>query len=200
MKRTGVPGNLLAVRATVFHMQADPRTEFMQAYAPCHEPFTRYCAALAYGRMDVQDLMQEVLMSAFQQFGSIRRKDQLLHYLVRAARNRAVNHWRRNRRQADHCENQLHRLKDRGATAEMLTDVGFLYTALDKLPAPLREALVLFEVSGLSMAEIAAIQGTNANAVKTRVSRARSSLRERLADRPEPARTALLNSLANLLP
>lgn len=81
----------------------------------------------------------------------------------------------------------------------MLTDVGFLYDALDKLPAQLREALVLFEVSGLSMAEIAVIQGTNANAVKTRVSRARSSLRQLLADRPGPARTALLNSLASLL-
>lgn len=180
-------------------MSADPRTEFMQAYGPCHEPFTRYCTALAYGRMDVQDLMQEVLLSAFLQFDRIRRKDQLLHYLVRAARNRAVNHWRRNRRQADLCEGHLARLKDRGAPADLLADVGILYGALDKLPAPLREALVLFEVSGLPLAEVAAIQGITPNAAKTRVSRARAGLRELLADRPVPVRNALLNSLASLL-
>lgn len=180
-------------------MPTDPRTEFMEAYAPCHEPFARYCAALAYGRMDVQDLMQEVLLSAFQQFGKIRRKDQLLHYLVRAARNRAVNHWRKDRRQTALCESQLHRLKDRGASPEMLTDVGLLYKALDKLPVAQREALVLFEVSGLSLADIAAVQGTNANAVKTRVSRARAALRQLMADRPAPARTALLNTMASLL-
>lgn len=44
-------------------MAHDPRSEFMQAYTPCHEPFARYCAALAYGRMDAQDLMQDVLLS-----------------------------------------------------------------------------------------------------------------------------------------
>ncbi|MCC6542822.1 MAG: hypothetical protein IT225_11440, partial [Flavobacteriales bacterium] len=47
-------------------MASDKRTAFMQAYEPCHAAFARYCAALAYGRMDVQDLMQDVLLSAFQ--------------------------------------------------------------------------------------------------------------------------------------
>ena len=180
-------------------MSADPRSEFMQAYAPCHEPFARYCAALAYGRMDVQDLMQDVLLSAFQQFERIRKKDELLHYLIRAARNRAVSVWRSDRRQEPIRELQAARLKDRGATPEMLVDVGILYGALDKLPAAQREALVLFEVSGLSMAEIAEIQGANENAVKTRVSRARTTLRTSLEGRARPVHAALLNSLTSLM-
>lgn len=180
-------------------MPADPRSEFMQAYTPCHEPFARYCAALAYGRMDTQDLMQDVLLSAFQQFPKIREKDNLLHYLVRAARNRAVNHWRWRRLRPRLAEEHAARIQDRGASAEMLTDVGLLYEALDKLPAKQREALVLFEVSGLPLAEIANIQGSNANAVKTRVSRARAALRQLLADSPRPEHAKLLNSLASFL-
>jgi RNA polymerase sigma-70 factor (ECF subfamily) len=180
-------------------MSTDPRTEFMQAYTPCHEPFARYCAALAYGRMDVQDLMQDVLLSAFQRFGSIRKKHELLHYLIRAARNRAVSTRRRDRLKESIGEQQCERLKDRGASAEMLVDVGILYGALDKLPSAQRDALVLFEVSGLSMAEIAEIQGSNENAVKTRVSRARITLRTRLDGRARTVRIDLLNALTSLM-
>ena len=171
----------------------------MQAYTPCHEPFARYCAALAYGRMDVQDLMQDVLLSAFQQFERIRKKDELLHYLIRSARNRSVSAWRNNRRQERICEQQAARLTDCGASSEMLVDVGILYGVLDKLPSAQREALVLFEVSGLSMAEIAEIQGSNENAVKTRVSRARTTLRSTLGGRARTEPTRLLNSLTSFM-
>lgn len=180
-------------------MPADPRSEFMKAYAPCHEPFARYCAALAYGRTDVQDLMQDVLLSTFRRFESIRKKDELLHYLIRAARNRSVSLWRSDRRQEQICEQQAARLADRGASAEMIVDVGILYGALDKLPSAQGEALVLFEVSGLSMAEIAQIQGSSENAAKTRVSRARTTLRKTLDGRTRPVRTDLFNTLASLM-
>ncbi|MBL7982567.1 MAG: RNA polymerase sigma factor [Flavobacteriales bacterium] len=180
-------------------MTDDPRTAFMQAYQKCHEPFARYCSALAYGRMDAQDLMQDVLLSAFQQFERIRQKDQLLHYLLRAARNRAASHWRIGKRQADITEQQAARLRERGANAEVLVDVDILYRAMDQLPDKLRDALVLFEVSGLSMAEIAELQGTNENAVKTRVSRARTALRGQLEGRARSTHRELLQTLGSLL-
>lgn len=180
-------------------MADDQRTEFMLAYQPCHEPFVRYCSALAYGKMDAQDLIQDVLLSAFQQFERIRKKDELLHYLIRAARNRAISMWRLNRRNETLCEQQASRLLARGASAEMLLDVQFLYRALDKLPAAQRDALVLFEVSGLSMSEIAEIQQCAEGAVKTRVSRARAALRGYLDGEAKPASTALLHTLTSFM-
>lgn len=171
----------------------------MQAYDACHEPFARYCSALAYGKMDAQDLMQDVLLSAFQRFERIEKKDQLLHYLIRAARNRAVSVWRIGKRNTAISEQQSARLKERGASAELLVDVGFLYAAIDELPDAQRDALVLFEVSGLSMAEIAEIQGINENAVKTRVSRARAAVRTRLDGRARPLRTEMLHALTSLM-
>lgn len=180
-------------------MPPDPRTVFMQAYAPCHEAFARYCAALAYGRMEVEDLMQDVLLSAFRQFDRIRRKDQLLHYLIRAARNRAASEWRLAARTEALREKQLAHIRDKGTPAEVLVDVGLLHAELDRLPAKQREALILFEVSGLSMEEIADIQGVKANAVKTRVSRARSVLRARLDGQARPQAANLLNTMASLM-
>ncbi|MBL7944459.1 MAG: hypothetical protein JNN32_00235, partial [Flavobacteriales bacterium] len=96
-------------------------------------------------------------------------------------------------------EKQAARLRERGASADLLVDVEILYGAMDKLPAQQRDALVLFEVSGLSMAEIAVIQGTNENAVKTRVSRARAAVRASLDGRARPVRTELLHSMTTLL-
>lgn len=181
-------------------MSPDPRTAFMEAYAPCHGPFVRYCSAVAYGRMDAEDLMQDVLLSAFQHFGQIRGKDELLHYLVRAARNRSISLWRGMRRSVPLQEAHAARLLAHGATAEQITDAGILYRALAKLPSAQRDALVLFEVSGLSMAEIATIQGTTEGAVKTRVSRAREALRRRLAGRTKPLHAALPAIMMILLP
>ena len=86
-------------------MPTDQET-FMQAYAKCHEPFVRYCSAVAYGKMDTQDLIQDVLLSAFQKWDSIEKKNELLHYLVRAARNKAISVWRWERRNAEITEIQ----------------------------------------------------------------------------------------------
>lgn len=180
-------------------MATEKQTAFMTAYSRCHEPFLRYCSALAYGKMDVQDLVQDVLLTAFQQFERIEKKDQLLHYLIRAARYRTISIWRLNKRNEAICEKQAARLMAKGATAEMMVDVGILYGALDKLPAAQRDALVLFEVSGLSMAEIAEIHGCSEGSVKTRVSRARATVRARLESTAKPVRVEVMNALTTFL-
>lgn len=170
----------------------------MQAYQKCHEPFVRYCSALAYGKMDAQDLVQDVLLSAFQRFEAIEKKDELLHYLVRAARYRAISVWRRQRRNADICEKQVARLKERGASAETLVDVRIVYDALHQLPSAQREALILFEVSGLSMAEIAEIQSCTEGAVKTSVSRGRAKVRALLDGRARST-SEMLHAIKTLM-
>ena len=63
----------------------------MAAYAACHDGFLRYCSALAFERMDVEDLVQDVLLSAFKKFEDLEEPEKLQHYLIRAARNRAVS-------------------------------------------------------------------------------------------------------------
>lgn len=171
----------------------------MQAYAKCHEPFVRYCSALAYGRMDAQDLVQDVLLSAFNKFDSIKKKEELLHYLVRAARFRAISLWRIRRRNVEISEQQKARWMERGATPEMVVDVGFVYDALDHLPSDQREALVLFEVSGLPMAEIAVIQHCSEGSVKTRVSRARAKVRTLLEGRARSERNDVLHAIRTMM-
>ena len=50
-------------------------------------------------------------------------------------------------------------------------------TALAKLPAEQREAIVLFEMEGWTVGELAELYGTSASAIKSRLSRGRDRLR-----------------------
>jgi RNA polymerase sigma-70 factor (ECF subfamily) len=177
-------------------MSADKRTRFMKAYRACHEPFIRYCSALAYCKMDAEDLVQDVLLSAFTKFEQIEKKSQLHHYLLRAARNRSISIWRKRRKETDMPELSYARLESQGIPADMLVDIDLLYRNLDKLPSAQRDAIVLFEISGYSMREIAEIQESTEGAVKTKVSRGRDKLRELLDESERSHSTA---SVMNVL-
>lgn len=152
--------------------------EFMQAYEACHRSFVNYCSALAYGKMDTADLVQDVLLSAYKNFDGIKDKDKFLHYLIRAARNRAISLRRKNKYRFDILENYENRLASKEIAPDIIMDVQFLYRSLDRLPEKQRDALVLFEISGFSIKEIANIQNKSISAVKTMMSRGRAKLRD----------------------
>lgn len=160
------------------------QSEFLKVYEACHDRFLRYCSSLAFGKMDVQDLVQDVLASAYHKFEQIENKDELLHYLIRAARNRSISIWRKEKPKARLEELQAARLTAQGVSPETVLDIQFLYRMLDKLPRRQKEALILFEINGFSMKEVAEIQGSTEGAVKTKVSRGRQKLAELMKEKP----------------
>jgi RNA polymerase sigma-70 factor (ECF subfamily) len=70
-------------------------------------------------------------------------------------------------------------LSDPNATRPELFE---LQTAVDALPAPLRQVLVLKEMEGYSHAEIAALLGISAVTSRVRLYRALRTVRQRLED------------------
>ena len=55
-------------------------------------------------------------------------------------------------------------------------DVTILYEALDKLPAPQKEAIIMAEIMGYSHKEIQKVQGGTVTGVKVRIFRAKRQL------------------------
>ena len=106
------------------------QSAFVQAYEHCHTPFIRYCTALGYGKMDTEDLVQDVLLSAYQHFEKIKEPNKLLHYLVRAARNRAVSRWRKRKYRPELLDKHAQRLQAKGVSPEQLADVHLVYQAI----------------------------------------------------------------------
>ncbi|MFT4687443.1 MAG: RNA polymerase sigma-70 factor (ECF subfamily) [Neolewinella sp.] len=108
----------------------------------------------------MRDLVQNVMLSTFQHFGGI-GEGKLLHYMIRAARNRSISLRRARRFKVVDLEAQSsERLRSKGASAEALLDTEALYLALNRLPEKQRDAMILFEINGFSVREIAGMQGS----------------------------------------
>jgi RNA polymerase sigma-70 factor (ECF subfamily) len=60
------------------------------------------------------------------------------------------------------------------------TEMKEFYSELNKMPTKQKEAIVLFEISGLSLNEIHQIQGGSLSGVKSRIGRGRQHLEQKL--------------------
>lgn len=193
---------LLASRATILQNNLPVPTEkqqkFLTAYAPCHDRFLRYCTTVAFGKCDVQDLVQDVMLTAFKHHEGI-EEGKLLHYLIRAARNRAISLGRGRRSNVALTEQSVARLRAKGAPADTLLETEALYQALHQLPEKQRNALILFEINGFSIREVASLQQCSEASVKMKLNRGRKRLRELLTDHPRNLGRLLASAKSILL-
>jgi RNA polymerase sigma-70 factor (ECF subfamily) len=77
-------------------------------------------------------------------------------------------------------------------------DIHLLYEAMEQLGEKERECLVLFEISGFSVREVAEIQNDSETAVKSRLSRGRQKLKAILEDEPTVKTNSATRSSAAL--
>ncbi len=142
---------------------------------------------------DALDLSQEVFLRVFRTLRAFRGQSALRTWIYRIVINQARNRqrWWRRRRRADqvpldeytwsHSEftarNEVSapdRMYDQKETAERL------WRAVNCLPFEQKSAIVLREIHGLSYEEIAFSVGVVVGTVKSRLARARDTLREEL--------------------
>ena len=147
--------------------------------------------ALAYSyagdREDARDLAQEIFVRLYEVRGQWPSGDEFLPWLFRVARNRSVDYLRRRsvRRPAVTVdEAEIAELPDPapGAEAQAIASDrrGLLHAALRSLSAINREIVVLRDVHGLDIRQVASILGIPLGTVKSRASRARVELAERV--------------------
>ena len=161
-------------------MDSNPHGEFLQHYQPVHNSFARYCSSHAYGIMEADDLVQESVLSTMKAFHSVRDKSKLLSFMIAVANNIIRNTLRRKKFNMQLSEKHLMNIESRVPDPDMRLDIHYLYKALNKLPVQDKEAVILFEISGFSMVEIAEIQHASEGATRVRIHRARNRLRELL--------------------
>lgn len=153
----------------------------MKEYELVHEGFTRYCSVRCYGVMDTEDLVQESILIAFENFEKMRERKALLAYLMRTASNIVNSKLRRKKFHGFADESAFEQLKSLAQNPEVAADVDVLYRTLRKLPNETRETLELFEIAGFSIKEIAEMKGCTESAIKVRLHRGRKRLKEELS-------------------
>ena len=147
----------------------------------------RLAYRLVGDRHEAEDLVQEAFRSAWKSRNLFRAGGGGRAWLASILRRRAADHWRRPRPPVAMADD--HRLEVEAPPDEPgryeLTDQ--MQHALDGLPVELRETLLLVVVAELTHQEAADMLGVPLGTVLSRVSRARSRLREMLTSTKEDA-------------
>lgn len=153
---------------------------FMQLYEPNHEQLLRYCESIVRDPVDAKDLVSETILVAFEQISKLRKVESFKYFLFGIARNLIRRQYRRkkfwgifNAKQAEQIEAPK--------SQEVNEDVQLLYQALDQLGDEQKEAIILFEIVGYNIKEIAEIQNAGISAVKARLTRGRKKLAQILS-------------------
>ena len=125
---------------------------------------------------DAADVMQETYLRIWRSLRSYRGDAAFATWAYRIAANAAMTHLKRRGREAEPVDPAGLAPLERPVQADEQLDGETLDGALARLPAAMRTVLVMKDVYGFSLAEIAKQVGATEGAVKVRVFRARRRL------------------------
>jgi RNA polymerase sigma-70 factor (ECF subfamily) len=144
-------------------------------------------------RDDALDLTQEIFLKAYEGLGRFREGSSFYTWLYRIAVNACIDFNRRRRRSVEPrslsddllAEIEYEPVDDRPASdpEKVLANKELraqLHAAIHSLPEPFRLTILLRDIEGLSLNEIARILNCPLGTVKTRLHRGRHELRQRL--------------------
>lgn len=174
----------VATEELVRQAQAGDRAAFEELYHRFYPAVVRRLTHLMGPTVAVNDLVQDTFARAFQNLKRFRGDGHFCHWVLRIASNEARSAFRRNKR-------SLWRLWDRPERADLVAsplksvDETFptlhaVHQALAHLSPTLREAVVLYELEGLSLAEMSTELGVPLHTAASRVRRGRERLRRSL--------------------
>jgi RNA polymerase sigma-70 factor (ECF subfamily) len=190
--------------ATASPIEPDDRRDrqhrFMALLTPHYRYLESYALAMERDREASLDLVGETLLRAWERFDDLRDAQAFLSWPPSIARRLARDRRRRRFFIKEHLGHAALLLAETSHIPELSADVTALHTALARLPVAQREAIVLFELNGLSLQEVAQVQECSVGAVKVRLHRGRARLAVLLGATVDDVRHDADPAPANLIP
>ncbi len=169
------------------------------AYQGLVEKYQNRVYAMVYGmvrnREDARDITQDAFVKAYRNLQGFRLESSFYTWLYRIARNLAIDHTRKQKRQAtgafdegvaardgDGGIHEVHHQDSPRKALERKQLYARIMAALDKLPPEQKEIILLREVEGLAYKEIAEVMEIPEGTVMSRLYYARKKLQKLLAD------------------
>jgi RNA polymerase sigma-70 factor, ECF subfamily len=155
--------------------------EFLALLMPVLPKLSRFCQAMCRDKHGpdgerASDLVSETILKAYEHFDQIREPNAFLSYLFTIATRTNRHERKRSAKWQPISELELEAFADERNAPDANADVAHLYAALAKLNKKEREAIIMSEITGLKLEEVASIQSSSLSAVKSRVSRGRKKL------------------------
>jgi RNA polymerase sigma-70 factor (ECF subfamily) len=138
----------------------------------------RYARSLARDADTADDLVQDTMLRAWNARSQFVAETNLKAWTFTILRNLFLSGCRRDRFHGDYDEVAAERIVAVGASQQAAIDLADVETAIDMLPVEQRQALQLVAIAGMTTDEAAERIGALPGTVKSRVSRARSALRQ----------------------
>jgi RNA polymerase sigma-70 factor (ECF subfamily) len=163
------------------------RDELTRLLAELRPRLHRYCARMTGSVIDGEDAVQDALAKAVEAFAQMESIDNPEGWLFRIAHNAALDLLRRRARDpASSSGKETSTVAKAASTAEERVAVAAALRSFMHLPLGQRSSVILMDVLGYSLDEIAAITGSTVLSIKASLHRGRTRLRE-LAAEPDDA-------------
>jgi len=137
----------------------------------------RISKSMLYEDADCEDAVQEAILKGYEKLGTLKEEGYFNTWLIRILMNECYTILRKKSRFLPFDDD----------VEEMEDDVEFqgdekaeMYQAVMKLPLKMRITIVLFYVEGYTIEEMVSMLGIPAGTVKSRLARARKTLRKEL--------------------
>jgi RNA polymerase sigma-70 factor (ECF subfamily) len=150
--------------------------KFLERLEPAYDRLSRYALAVTKDEMDGEDLVSATVLAAYESFDRISDEAPFLHFLIKIASRLHKRQRYRERNRVPYAEALAIAQQDPGPSPETAAEIRFVMDALQTLPEKMRETVVLFDISDLSLEEIHRIQGGTLSGVKSRLKRGRERL------------------------
>lgn len=129
-----------------------------------------------------KDLMSETVLAALEGYTNLKNKDAFKSYLFGIASNLHKKSFRRAKFHGEYDNEGADKIQEQHSNAEAQTDLNILYQALNYLSDEQKETIILYEINGFKMDEIADLHCVSLSAVKQRLSRGREKLAQLLKE------------------
>ena len=163
------------------------RDDFRRIYDDNYHLLIQLIMHIVYNIEISEDLTQEAFERFYVKNMTFPSEDDARYWLIRVAKNLALNHIRRNKREIEMVEKVRHNPsaavegRDAAQAALEADERRTVRAAIESLPENLRLVIQLKEYSGLDYKSIAKVLGISETNVKVRVYRARKKLEETLS-------------------
>ncbi len=147
------------------------------------QPVLALCYSSALNPSDAEDVAQEIFVAAWRGLRGFRGQSSFSTWLFALARNRCIDWSRRSlvRPQTTILDPDAAETCYEVDPASARTTAA-IFTAAAELSLPLRQALLLRDVQGLSYEEIATLQDAPVGTVRSRIAAARSAVAKAVSD------------------
>lgn len=161
--------------ALVERARAGDQVAFGSLVARYGRPVLSLCFASTLDRGEAEDLSQEIFVSAWQNLSRFRGESAFSTWLFALARNACVSRARRWRSRPRPVAGEVVEPLASDQSGQPET-VSAIFAAVGDLSMPLRQALLLRDLQGLSYEEIAALQAVPIGTVRSRIAAARTAV------------------------